>query len=422
MNNMIHGESATPYNPCEAVAPLDPCNVPRRRCSVPEAPSRRILVMNFRAFGDLLMASPLLNALRSAMPDAHLSFLAERRYREGVDAHPCLDELLLWDPEEWAKILDTKIKRTWFLRVRKMKQALRGRRYDVFISLDPEKWSMTVRGIAAPLSIGVFDTFRQTDNAIATSRYARLFHVAYVHPNLPEHRTDQYLLPLHALDLPEPVEKAMCLGFTADDAAAAERFLESWSVSAHEPLVVVAPMTTWSSRCWPAEYYVKLSNALARYHGCRVILIGSQKERPDIEDIAARMETIPILAAGILSFRQMGALIARSRLLISGDTGPMHVAAAVGTPYVTLFGPTPVAARAPLMGRGRTLVHPVPCGPCDQAACSQVGEDYLRCLHSITVDHVLKAAEPLLQPSIPVQDEILPTKTSAGVRQAADAV
>ena len=392
MINMTRGKPLTLFEPCEAVAPLDACNVPPRRCSVQDpAAHPRILVMNFRAFGDLLMASPLLDALRSAMPDAHLTFLAERRYRQGVDAHPCLDELLLWDPEEWAKILDTKIKRIWFLRGLKMKQALQGRRYDVFISLDPEKWSMTVRGIAAPLSIGVFDTFRQTDNAMATSRYARLFHVAYVHPNLPEHRTDQYLLPLRALDLPEPMEKAMCLGFTADDAAAAEHFLEDQTVSASEPLVVVAPMTTWSSRCWPAEYYAELGDALARCYGCRVVLIGSQKERLDIEKIAARMETVPILAAGALSFRQMGALVARSRLLISGDTGPMHVAAAVGTPYVALFGPTPISSRAPLAGRGVALMHPVPCGPCDQVICSQVGRDYLRCMKLLTVDEVLEA-------------------------------
>jgi len=367
---------------------------------MPQSASMRILVMNFRAYGDLLMASPLLNALRSALPDAHLTFLAERCYRQGIDAHPCLDELLLWDPEEWAKILKTKIDRIWFLRTQKMRQALRGRRYDIFISLDPEKWSMTVRGVAAPLSIGVFDTFRQSDNAAATSRYASLFHVAYAYPKLPEHRTDQYLLPLRALGLPEPADKAMYLGFTADDVAAIDHFAEAWSLSSRESLVAVAPKTTWPSRCWPAEYYAGLCDALAHRHRCRVVLIGSQTERPDIEAVAARMKSAPILATGVLTFRQMAALIARSSLLISGDTGPMHVAAAVGTPYLALFGPTPVAGRVPLAGPGRALWHPVPCGPCDQKVCPNVGDDYMRCMKLLTVEEALEAAESLLKVAV----------------------
>ena len=83
MINMTRGEPLAFSDACEAITPLDACNVTARRCSVPDAAApRRILVMNFRAFGDLLMASPLLDALRSAMPDAHLTFLAERRYRQ----------------------------------------------------------------------------------------------------------------------------------------------------------------------------------------------------------------------------------------------------------------------------------------------------------------------------------------------------
>ena len=91
-----------------------------------------------------------------------------------------------------------------------------------------------------------------------------------------------------------------------------------------------------------------------------------------------------------MSFRQLAALIDRSALVVSGDTGPMHMAAALGTPYVALFGPTSPQWYAPLAGRGIALSHPVPCGPCDQKVCRNEAQDH-RCMRLITVPEVLAA-------------------------------
>jgi heptosyltransferase-2 len=92
----------------------------------------------------------------------------------------------------------------------------------------------------------------------------------------------------------------------------------------------------------------------------------------------------------------MGALLARALLLVSGDTGPMHAAASIGTPYLALFGPTPTQDRVPLVGTGRAVFHRVPCGPCDKKRCGNTGEDVLRCLRLITVDEALTAANELI--------------------------
>ena len=102
----------------------------------------------------------------------------------------------------------------------------------------------------------------------------------------------------------------------------------------------------------------------------------------------------------MLTFRQMAALIARAPALVSGDTGPMHVAAAVGTPFVALFGPTPADGRAPLAGRGTVLLHPVPCGPCDQKVCPNKDEDQMRCMRLIYGGGGPSSVETLLQRSV----------------------
>ncbi len=385
--------------PPQFSAALPPENFPMRRCPVGrEEAEVRILIMRLGAHGDILMGTPLLSALRTHYPQAHLTWLVEYKERGAIEANPDLDEVLLWDSSYFKRFLRRGNFPLWLLRVWQLRAELWRRRYDVFISLQPEEWPLLLRGVGAATTIGVFDTFRQFAGADKTSRYVKFYTHAYTLPNLPEHRTDQYLLPLQALNVLAPSDKRMQMGFTAEDGDAAEAFLRASGFEAGRPFAVLAPMTTWPSRCWPPERYVELSDLLAARSGCGIVLIGSprQTEREAVAAIAARMKTPPVVAAGALTFRQMAALIARSVVLISGDTGPMHVAAAVGTPYVALFGPTPVAGRVPLAGRGRALMHPVPCGPCDQEICPNPPETFMRCMNLLTVQEVFETVSELL--------------------------
>ena len=392
-------------------APLTPVNLPEQRCTVSrDAASRRILIVRLGSHGDILMATPLLAALRRAYPDAYLTWIVEHSAFDSLAANPHLDELLIWDSSYWRdmvhmrglKILAPKrfLGLPWLARALPMTTTLRGCRFDTLISLQPEEWPSLLPATGARETIGIFDTFRQFSGATETSPYAKRYAHTYTYADLPEHRTDQYLLPLKALGLPpvDASDKQMALGFTAEDAEAAEDFLRQQpGYGADQPFVVLAPMTTWPSRNWPAERYAALGDALAK-QGHRVALISSPspKEREAVTAIADQMQTPPLRALGTLSFRQMAALTARASLVISGDTGPMHVAAAVGTPFLALFGSTPVLGRAPLSGRGLSLAHPVPCGPCDKEFCTQSGDNYLRCLKLISGDETLAAAEKLL--------------------------
>ena len=382
------------------IAPLMPCNLPVRRCPVARKDaSKRILIMRLAAHGDVLMGTPLLAAIRDAWPDAHLTWIVGPDARGAIEAHPDVDEILLWQTDYWTRRLRKGrplFYPVWAFRARALRRALKANAYDVFLSLQPEEFPGFVACVAAPLTIGVFDTFRQFHNAAATSPYARCYTHSFTATDLPEHRIDQYLLPLRALGLPPPVDKRMRMGFTAEDAQTADLFLASQGLPAGKPFVTLAPMTTWPSRCWLADRYVALGDALAR-SGHPVVLIGSAQERAAVAEIGALMQSPPIVATGVLSFRQMAALLARSAALVSGDTGPMHVASAVGTPFVSLFGPTPVAGRAPLAGRGVALMHPVPCGPCDQKVCPNTGEDFMRCMKLLTVAEVLSAVKALLE-------------------------
>ncbi len=273
---------------------------------------------------------------------------------------------------------------------------LRQNQYDIFISFQPEEWPLLVAGVGAPITVGVFDTFRRYYRASKTSRNTRLYTHAYTYPNLPDHRIDQYLLTLQALGLPTDVPRQMSIGYTREDAAHAAQFLSENGVSFAERLIVLAPLTTWPTKCWPLERYAALGDALWKQEGCRIVVIGSAKEREAVQGLARQMGARPLVAAGDLTFRQMAALLDRASLVVSGDTGPMHVATALGIPQIALFGPTSPAWYGPRTGQAISLLHPVPCGPCDQKFCPNTGDDHLLCQRLITVAEALQSAISLL--------------------------
>jgi heptosyltransferase-1 len=381
----------------EFAAPLETINVSVARCLVPrESARRRILISRTIANGDILMGSPLLAALRKALPDAHLTWIVERRERESIDASPFIDELLLWDTSFWKGMTRSGLYPLFWWNALKLRRLLHERNYDTFISLQPEDWSVLPRNVGSSTRIGVFDTFRQYHGATTTSPRTALYTHPFTEKNLPGHRTDQYLLPLQALGIPQPSaeDKRLYLGYTKDDEQAASAFLAENRL---ERFVMIAPVTGWPSRNWPEDRYSVLGDALARRYDCRIVLIGGPSDREAVSRVAAEMKTEPVMAAGAFGFRTMAAVMARALLLISGDTGPMHAAAALEIPYLALFGPTPTLDRVPLVGVGRVLAHSVPCGPCDKKRCSNTGEDVLRCLRLITVNEALAAAGELLE-------------------------
>ena len=385
--------------PPRFLTPLIPVNLPVRRCPVSrDAASKRILILRLGAYGDILMATPLLASLRESYPEAHLTWMAGPTEFQSVDANPYLDELIVWD--------GAYIRSAWrhgrigpaVVRALSLWRDLRRRRFDLFISLQPEEWPLLLRASGAAQTIGIFNTFARHWGEERNPHYRKLYTHSYSRPDL--HRIDQYLAVLEALGLP-PAEPQMTMGFTAEDATTAGRFLSSHGISPLDKVAVLAPLTTWPTKCWPADRYAALADTLASEERCRVVLVGAKSEEETLKQIAMQMASPPAaLAAGALSFREAAALIARAKLLVSGDTGPMHVAAAVGTPQVALFGATSPAWYGPRTDKAISLLHEVPCGPCDQKQCSQAGEDYLRCLKGILGEEARVAASRLLRASL----------------------
>lgn len=383
------------HAPPQFQAPLTPCNLPVSRCTTTrESAAQRILIMRLGAYGDILMGTPLLAALRAAYPNAYLTWIAGPTEFQAIDASPYLDELIVWD--------GAYIRSAWrhgrigpaVVRSFSLWRELRRRQYDVFVSLQPEEWPLLIKASGAAQTIGIFNTFARHWGEERNPHYQKLYTQAYSRPE--QHRIDQYLAVLEAFGLPKPTNPRLTMGYTAGDRTAADTFLETQGISGSDAFVVLAPSTTWPTKCWPADRYAALGDALAKEHGCRIVLIGTADEGKALAQIASAMSVPVVVAAGALTFREAAALIARSCLLVSGDTGPMHVAAALGTPQVALFGATSPAWYGPRTPSAISLLHEVPCGPCDQKECNQVDADYLCCLKLISVEEARAAARQFL--------------------------
>ncbi len=182
-----------------------------------------------------------------------------------------------------------------------------------------------------------------------------------------------------------------------DDAAlrAADDLLTASGVGADAAWVAVNPGSIYgSAKRWPAERFALAADGLAAAWGARIVLIGSGREAGVLEAVARAMRQPALVLGGRTEIALLPALLRRARLLLTNDTGAMHVAAAVGTPVLAVFGPTDLDATGPLGPASRHVRMAVPCSPCLLRECPI---DH-RCMTAVTVEQVVHAAEELVTP------------------------
>ncbi len=158
------------------------------------------------------------------------------------------------------------------------------------------------------------------------------------------------------------------------------------------PLVIVHPGASAPSRRYPPESFARAIDLLVEQTGCQVVLTGSDAERPLAERIQSGMSARALSLAGRLSLGELGALIERADLLVSNNTGPAHIAAALGTPVVDLYALTN-PQHTPWRVRNRVLFHDVPCRNCYKSECPKGHHD---CLRRVAPERVAAAACELL--------------------------
>ena len=343
--------------------------------AVPLGECGRALVVKLRHHGDVLLAAPVLSVLKAHAPAIEVDALVYDDTAPMLAGHPALARLHTAG-RNWRSL-------GAFERLRRetaLFGELRKRRYDILVHLSEQP-----RGAWLTRALGV----RWGVAPINASRgwfWAKSFtHLYPLARN--RHHVELNLDALRRIGVqPGPDERKVVF---VPGAAAEAKVRELVT----EPFVHMHPASRWRFKCWPAERNAALADRLAA-DGCRVVLTGAYEELAFIDEILRKATSQPLSLAGKLSIKELGALTARARLFIGVDSMPMHLAAAMGTPTVALFGPTSEELWGPWNVERRVVTTTHSCRPCGVDGCG--GGKVSECLTFLGVDPVHAAARELL--------------------------
>ena len=318
---------------------------------------KRILVFSFSFIGDAVLSTAVIHPLRKHFPDAHITFLVGPRAFDLLATDPNIDATLVYDNRgEHAG---------WRGRLRLVK-VLRRDTFDLVVNL---RDSLTARCIGAEH----WGMVRGESNRHAVTRYLEV-------------------LQKHGIDT---VDAHPRLHLTEDEQTLAHCFLTESGIPSERLLIGIHPGGNWVYKLWDAENYARVANALAKKRNATILLFAGPNERELQAQVANMMDVPPILVQ-TESLRHLAALISACDVYIGNDTGPMHIAAAVGTPVVALFGSTNPIRSGPY-GDKHTVVQSgidLGCNPCHPGRSpGGCGAGSCEVIAGIMVEQVLGAVE-----------------------------
>jgi heptosyltransferase III len=334
--------------------------------SLPWEQIARALVVKLGHLGDVLLAAPVISSLKRHAAHVEIDALVYADTAAMLSGHPDLSGLMLIDGAEL-----------------RLFRKLRARRYDLLVALSDKPraaWLARFTGVRYAV------TPQRPGRPAAWRR--SFTHFYPVAPGNSRHTVEVHLDALRALGI-EPAEKRIRLTVGPE----AERRIDELRLPGR--FIVVHPASRWLFKCWPAGRTAELIN-LIRARGEEVVLTGSPSpEERSLVDAVVEGLRFPVLnLAGKLTLKELAALIARARLFIGVDSAPMHMASAMGTPAVVLFGPSGDVEWGPWHIPHRILVSRHSCRPCGFNGCG--GGNRSECIEAIPTRSVFEALEQVL--------------------------
>jgi len=334
-------------------------------------PPQRILVIKPSAIGDIVHALPVLNLLRRKWPAAHISWLVSSACASLLEGHPQIDELIRFERRRFGKGWR---KPSAALGLFNFTRNLREKKFDLVIDLQGLfRSGWLAWKTRAPIRVG--------------PREARelgwMFYTHHVATGFPEgHAVDRYLKIADALGLGrQPVE--FVFATTDSDRQSAADLIEPT-----KRFAVLLPGANWKSKRWPVEHFAALVEPLRQRFGLESAVVGAAGDK----ELAAQVPG-SIDLTGRTNLRQLVALMERAEIVIGNDTGPLHIAAALRRPMVSIYGPTNPDYTGPYGRLDTVLRNPISCSPCLSSRCKYF---HHRCLKDLGPQNVLRAAETQL--------------------------
>jgi len=355
-----------------------------------EITPQRILVIKLSSLGDIVHTLPAVAALRQRFPHSRLTWLVKDVWAPILEGNPDIDEVLAVNVS-W---------RNWPDLIRTLRSGL----FDLVVDF---------QGLFRSGILGAITGARTRVGFARAREGATWFYTDHV-PLNEEKPCAWRLLEIHAVDRNLAITEFLGaksstpvfhLPQLAADRLVIETMLQGAAAKDHEHLIALAPWTRSAMKSWPLGRFVDLATELVQWPNIRVVLVGGPTDISSAEEFDSLASQGLINLVGRLSLRQLPLLLRRMQLLIGNDSAPLHLAAGVGTPVLAIFGSTHPKATGPYPLENHTVLRTdLRCSPCGSRRCRN--PNYLECLQSISVDHLLREVEKILRGSSSQMDDI----------------
>ncbi|MBN1931771.1 MAG: lipopolysaccharide heptosyltransferase I [Desulfobacterales bacterium] len=343
-----------------------------------------ILIVKLSAIGDVIHTLPALNAIRSCYPHAKITWLVEKDASDFVKDHPAIDRVIISNRKRWLKTFFTESRHKNIAEIRCFIKELRDTYYDLIIAFQ----SLLKSGILIGLTRGKrkIGFGRGMDHM----EYSYFFLNERIPPvSMEHHALSRGLMLLDSIGI-HSSEIVYHIPIKDQDRKTANYLIEQHQLKGFKPLVAINPGAKWETKLWDRQKFAELADALIEKYQVHLIFTGSKADHEAIEDILSRMHGTAVNLAGKTSLLTLAAVYEKTDFIISTDTGPMHVAAALGKPVVALFGPTAPWRTGPF-GPGHQIIRSqIKCSPCFKRKC-----ETHECMQQISVQDVLEGISNL---------------------------
>jgi heptosyltransferase-1 len=332
----------------------------------------RVLIVKLSSIGDVVHALPVACALKRRYPSMRITWAVERWTAPLVEGHHAIDRVVVFP----SMVHWPDRPRAWWSDMRMAVRALRLESYDAALDL---------QGLARSAMVSALSRAPRRIARAGQREGAHLVSSGVPMPRAPIHAVDEYLLVAHTLGA--DVDRVE-FGLPVSEAARAsvDRLLEASGISATQPLIVVNPSAARSWKHWPAPRWSTVIDRLADMG--TVVVIGTASQAQTHREVVARTARAPIDLTGRTTLADVIALIDRAALHLAPDTGTVHIAVALGTPVVAVYGPTARTRVGPYGQRASAIAHDGLCG----RGCPVFCRHGRRCLEAVTVDEVVERA------------------------------
>jgi len=343
--------------------------------------AERILVIRLSALGDVVLATPAARALRAHFPQAKIDWLVDAAYLPVLAHNPHLSNAIPYDRRgEHAGAAG-------LLRLRSQ---LRQPKYDLVVDLQAKPKTLA---LARALGAKRVVTLQKRTRSEALRAV-----IGLDRPNVRMHAIEMYLEALGVLAVKPQGGRLECSVTERGRTQAAPFFADATSV------VGISPGARWATKRWESSRFAEVANALTR-EGHRVLLLGGPG---DVAELTAMREKLvqPALDTSALGVEGLIAAVQRCKLVIAGDSGPIHIADALGVPTVALYGPTAPRRWAPRDPRHRIIHKDLVCSPCSNHGSKRCPLGSMQCMREISSSEVTAAALGVL--NAPAREAVAP--------------